>query len=447
MLREYGVLDTPAEHALDELTALAAQICEAPTAMISLVDADRMWFMARAGMEWKEKPRDISFCGHAIHGRDIFIVRDAAMDERFFDNPLVTCEKGIAFYAGVPLVSPEDTVLGALCVIDRVPRQLAAWQIQAIKVLARQVMTHLELRRSLRKLQESQRQLEIVTENAQVGLVIVDRDYRYVYQNNTHAEIMGVPPQSLIGKLVSEATPDIFHSQIRPRLDRAFAGERLRYELVRPSKDGDIYHEVYIEPTKADGDVAYVVIVLTDITENKRSDAAARRLAAIVESSDDAIIGKDLCSIITSWNRGAEKVFGYTAAEIVGSSIMRLIPDDRWEEETEILARIRLGQSLEHFETVRKRKDGTLINVSVTASPIKNAEGKVTGVSKVARDITDRKAAEQELRMLNTCVANLNDIVVVTEADRLDEPGPRIVFANDAVHRVTGYKPAELIAG
>lgn len=125
---------------------------------------------------------------------------------------------------------------------------------------------------------------------------------------------------------------------------------------------------------------------------------AETRLAAIVEFSDDAIVGKDLNGIITSWNRGAEKIFGYSAAEMVGASIMRLIPADRQADEDIILGAIRRGESVEHFETIRQTKDGRLIQVSVTASPIKDFSGKVIGVSKVARDITERKNSEKLLR-------------------------------------------------
>ncbi len=132
---------------------------------------------------------------------------------------------------------------------------------------------------------------------------------------------------------------------------------------------------------------------------------ASIRLAAIVDSSDDAIIGKDLNSIITSWNKGAEKIFGYTAREMVGTSIMRLIPAARQDEENHILGKIRSGERVEHFETLRQTKDGRLINVSVTASPITDADGRVIGVSKVARDITGRKRAEEALR---TSEARLN---------------------------------------
>jgi len=134
--------------------------------------------------------------------------------------------------------------------------------------------------------------------------------------------------------------------------------------------------------------------VARDVTERRREEAASILLAAIVNASDDAIISKDLNGIITSWNKGAKKIFGYTAGEMRGTSIMRLIPADREEEENQILGKIKLGESVEHFETLRRTKDGRLIDISVTASPITDSTGKVTGVSKVARDITERKLAE-----------------------------------------------------
>src|SRR6185295_6881911 len=125
---------------------------------------------------------------------------------------------------------------------------------------------------------------------------------------------------------------------------------------------------------------------------------AALRLAAIVESSDDAIVSKDLTGIITSWNNGAEQLFGYTADEAVGQSITMLIPPDRLSEEDLVLARIRAGQRVEHFEAVRWRKDGTLVDVSVRVSPIRDAAGAIVGASKIARNISDRKRIEAQLQ-------------------------------------------------
>ena len=134
------------------------------------------------------------------------------------------------------------------------------------------------------------------------------------------------------------------------------------------------------------------------MTERHRFEITANRLAALVASSDDAIVGKDMNLIVTSWNFGAERIFGYSAEEMIGTSIMRLIPPDRHEEETEILSRIRRGERLDHFETVRLAKDGRRLQLSMTISPIMDASGHVIGASKVARDISERKKAEEALK-------------------------------------------------
>src|SRR5215469_18036470 len=132
--------------------------------------------------------------------------------------------------------------------------------------------------------------------------------------------------------------------------------------------------------------------------EFQESDLLSRRLAAIVDNSDDAIVGKDLNSIITSWNKGAERIFGYSADEMIGSSVMRLIPTEQQHEEEKILACIRRGERYDHFETTRLTKEGRRIHVSLTISPIKDANGNVIGASKIARDITEKKRAEEEIR-------------------------------------------------
>lgn len=135
-----------------------------------------------------------------------------------------------------------------------------------------------------------------------------------------------------------------------------------------------------------------------DVTERHQAGITSRRLAAIVASSDDAIISKDLDSMVTSWNAGAERIFGYSAEEMIGTPIMRLIPLDRQAEEKDILSRIRRGERVDHFETIRMAKDGRLLNVSITVSPIKDSTGTVIGASKVARNITERKMAEADLK-------------------------------------------------
>jgi PAS domain S-box-containing protein len=145
------------------------------------------------------------------------------------------------------------------------------------------------------------------------------------------------------------------------------------------------------------GEISGVVLVFRDVTERRNAELAALRLAAIVHSSEDAVIGKDLSGIITNWNEGAQRIFGYSPEETVGKSIMMLIPPDLQHQEKNILAQLRRGERIDHFETTRRRKDGKLITVSLSVSPIKDAEGRIIGASKIARDISERRRIEGAL--------------------------------------------------
>lgn len=190
VLWQYDVLDTVPEAMFDDLADLAAHICEAPIAMISLVDEKRQWFKSHIGVSLRETSRDISFCAHAILQDGLFIVSDATKDPRFRNNPLVTGRQKIRFYAGVPLKSPDGYALGTLCVLDKKARQLRVEQKRALLVLARHVETQLELRRHAKELAEARKhgdrqraelaraQVEIVKLRQQIATVSTTKSNR-----------------------------------------------------------------------------------------------------------------------------------------------------------------------------------------------------------------------------------------------------------------------------
>jgi PAS domain S-box-containing protein len=187
-----------------------------------------------------------------------------------------------------------------------------------------------------------------------------------------------------------------------------------------------------------DGSLAGAVLIFRDVTQRRKADLAARMLAAIVESSDDAIIAKDVNGIITSWNKGAERIFGYTAAETVGHSVSMLAPHDRADEMPHILERIRQGERVEHFDTLRRAKDGQLVPISLTVSPVKDQDGEIVGASKIARDISDRKTAEEALReekeRLHATLNGIGDAVIVTDVKGV------VTLMNPVAQKLTGWK-------
>jgi PAS domain S-box-containing protein len=177
----------------------------------------------------------------------------------------------------------------------------------------------------------------------------------------------------------------------------------------------------------------------SQVFERSPSDQASSLLAAIVDSSDDVIISKNLDGIITSWNKTAERVFGYSAREAIGSHITLIIPKDRLAEEDTIIARVKRGERLEHFDTLRQRKDGTLIDLSLTISPVKDSSGRIVGASKVAREITDRKRVERSIALLAAIVDSSDDAIVSKTLDGI------ITSWNKSAEHMFGYRPEEVI--
>ena len=331
-LHELRILDTDAEQSYDDITALAARICDVPIALVSLVDEDRQWFKSHVGLSVCETAREVSFCTYAIQQQALFIIPDAHADPRFAQNPLVTGDPYIRFYAGAPLITAAGHALGSLCVIDRQPRSLTAEQQSALLALGRLVVAQMELRHST----ASQQQL------------------------------------------------------------------------------------------------------LTQLRQ------AHSRLHAVVEGTTDAIFLKDISGRYQMINAAGARFIGRPAAEIVGKNDAELFPAAAAAQtqgnDQQVLSS-GVTYTYEDTETI----EGVSRTYLSTKDVCRDEQGEAIGVIGISRDITDRKKADERLRLLAAALENANDVIVITEAEPVGQPGPRVVYVNDAFTRATGYMPKEIL--
>ena len=283
-----------------------------------------------------------------------------------------------------------------------------------------------------------------------VAVYVCDADGVIQEYNQRAAELWGCEPGNNGHSPKFCGSYKIFHpdGRLMPHekcpMARVLLGEKLTskdLEILVERPDGERRSVVPSPHVLRDsrGKITGAINCLFDITERKRIEIDAIRLAAVVQSSHDAIVAKNLDGIITDWNQSAERIFGYKPKEIIGKSILMLIPPDRHDEETEILRRIRRGELIEHYETVRRRKDGQLLGVSLTISPIRDFSGKIVGVSKIARDITRQKSTERRLAEQTRLLDLSNEAILVRDKE------DRITYWSRGAVELYGYPQSEAL--
>jgi two-component system cell cycle sensor histidine kinase/response regulator CckA len=430
-LKSYAILDTPADAAFDDLVQLAARICDAPMAAVSLVDSDRQWFKARLGIGVPGTERKDSICAHGItQEREVFVVPDVRLDPRFANLPLVVNEPHIQFYTGVRLVNPQGYALGMLCVIDQKPRQLSTAQEETLQILARQVVAQLERHRLELQLQKARDELEqrVLSRTAELevangslkraeraatewknrydlvvassGLAVydIDRVTGEVFWSSDAERVLGFSENAR--ERGSSDWMELVHPHDRDKVTRCFQAaisNGMSFDVQYRLHHGmDHYRWIqdrgFVVPD-AEGRCVRVLGMMQDITQRKLAEDTMREQSALLDQTQDAIMVRDLKNNVLYWNKTAERMYGWNTGEVLGKPVHELLlrGDLAHIPATQAIA---LKQGQWSGEVKAYTKSGKELTINSRWTVLRDGDGKPHAFLVAHTDLTENKLLE-----------------------------------------------------
>lgn len=448
-LYQYHILDSMSEQEFDKITALASQICQVPIAIISLVDKNRQWFKSEIGLGVKETARDISFCQYTIMGEQIFEVPNALEDHRFVENPLVTGNPNIRFYAGAPLTTPEGLNIGSLCVIDQVPRELTQEQREALQTLAEHVIMILELRVKNQFLQE---QVERLTEekiahvaleldqyklalDKAMAISIFDSQGKISYVNEAVCALSQYTKEELKGQKKTIFSPEFNSAKEADAFWAAIQeGAIWQGEIQNKAKDGtSFWLYMTLVPFKdKEGKLSQFLSISNDITQHKIESID---LELFFELSQDYLTVANKNGFFEKVSPSFYRDLGYSEDEILKNSAAIFVVDEDLPSRQALREKMLNGEGVSDWELRYKCKDGSIKILSWNSTPNLQT-GKLYGI---ARDVTASKKIIEENNRLSWVAKGTDNIVVITN------PLGQIEWVNLPFEKLTGYTLEEVI--
>ena len=393
-LRSLGMMDTETEHDLDEITRLASAICQTPAAHIALIDESRKWIKARVGAAGMPALPEEAFCDHAILGPDVLVVPDALADPRFAFHPAVMGEARVRFYAGAPLITPEGLALGALCVIDREPRQLTPDQIDALRTLGRAVLALLARR-------DLERRLADVETIAEAGTWTIELATGACRWSPACRRLLERKPGRALASF--ELLLDHVHPADREAVRNAMqvalmtaGGFEQEFRVVRADGALRWFHARARVMREDQGMPARLLGVMQDVTGLRVARDRVRAQAELLDEASDAIVVRDMDQRIRYWNKGAARLYGWTREQAEGRKAGALLLKEPAQERAIVEATVAAGQWAGDLQKVGR--GGREHTVSSRWTLLRDAEGRPRQILTIDTDVTEKKALEERIQ-------------------------------------------------